>query len=149
LPEWIVVKSPRSVEDLKLERGETEAIAVAQELAPVALMIDDLAARRIAAARGIVITGTTGVLERAAAKNLLNLGRAFDKLRATTFRGTERLFADALARDAARRSKKITAGLMAACHRATPECCVSLVSYERSRATCSSAFFGKDRRRVR
>jgi predicted nucleic acid-binding protein len=103
LPDWIVVRTPRVVEDLKLERGETEAIALSQELNASALLVDDLAARIIAERRSIAIVGTTGLLERAAAKHLLDLNEAFGRLRATTFRGSNALYDAALARDADRK----------------------------------------------
>lgn len=62
--------------------------------------------RRAASARRVIpITGTVGVLETAAIRGLLDLPPVLAELQATTFHGSPRLFADALARDAARKAR--------------------------------------------
>jgi len=50
---------------LRLGRGEAAAIALATELAPVDLILDDLKARRIAAQLNLHVIGTVGLLLRA------------------------------------------------------------------------------------
>ena len=54
-----------------LGRGEAEAIALARENAGALLLLDDHQARRAAAALGLVITGTAGVLVRAKKEGLV------------------------------------------------------------------------------
>ncbi|MGH7960785.1 MAG: hypothetical protein ACRERD_03025, partial [Candidatus Binatia bacterium] len=48
-----------------LDRGEAEAIALAEEITADELLLDERAARSIAAARGLKIIGTAGLLVRA------------------------------------------------------------------------------------
>jgi predicted nucleic acid-binding protein len=60
------------VEELErhLQLGEAEAIALAQELG-TELLIDELAGRRAAHARGVALTGVVGLLVRAKQRNLI------------------------------------------------------------------------------
>ena len=53
--------------------------------------------------RGIEVTGTLGILERAAQRALLDLPTAIAQLQATTFYGAPDIIAAMLARDAARK----------------------------------------------
>lgn len=45
-----------------LDQGESEAITLALELSPSLLLVDELAARKIALQHGLLITGVVGVL---------------------------------------------------------------------------------------
>ncbi len=49
------------------------------------------------------MTGTLGVLERAAIRRLIDLPRVLARLQTTTFRARAALFQELLARDAARK----------------------------------------------
>ena len=69
------------------------------------LLMDDTGGRAEAVHRTIPITGTVGVLETVAICGLIDLPPVLAQLQATTFHGSPRLFADALDRDAARKSK--------------------------------------------
>jgi uncharacterized protein len=53
-----------------LQLGEAEAIALAQELG-TDLLIDEMAGRRAATARGVALTGTVGLLLRAKQRNMI------------------------------------------------------------------------------
>lgn len=104
LPEWASVQSPRFVEaSTQLGLGEREAIALALELRASHLLVDDRAARRLASQRGILISGTIGILELASARGLLDLPQTMQKLLATNFRIDPEVVRDVLSNDAARR----------------------------------------------
>lgn len=66
LPEWLEVRAPliisAEVRAARLDPGETEAIALALELHPDVLLLDDQKGRRTALALGLPITGLLGVL---------------------------------------------------------------------------------------
>jgi predicted nucleic acid-binding protein len=89
--------------DERIGEGEREAISLAAELG-VLLLADDHAARLAASRRGVAVTGTVGVLERAAAQGLLSLPDALENLRGTTFRISDELIAAALQRERDRTS---------------------------------------------
>lgn len=104
LPTWAEVKEAKQVELAQiLDAGEAEAIALAEELHANLVLLDEREGRRIAAARGVLVTGTIGILEKAAALNLLDLAEVLQRLCATSFRITQVAIDDALARDASRR----------------------------------------------
>jgi predicted nucleic acid-binding protein len=69
------------------------------------LLMDEWEGRRETVRRGLTVTGTIGVLERAAARGLLDLPAMLARLRATSFHASAHLYRDALARDAARRGE--------------------------------------------
>lgn len=103
-PKWLRIQSPRSLDaSLPLDRGEAEAIALAEELKATTVLIDEHAGRRIARARGLRVTGTLGVLELGAERGLVSLPDAVRALQATDYRIADRIIADALQRDAIRR----------------------------------------------
>ena len=108
-PDWLTIQPTQHGLDAeafpKLGAGEREAIPLAQELHAAFLLMDDTDGRAEAARRTIPITGTVGVLETAAIRGLIDLPPVLAQLQATTFHGSPRLFADVLARDAARKSK--------------------------------------------
>jgi predicted nucleic acid-binding protein len=106
LPGWIEIRTPTDVQrDPKLDPGEADAIALAEELHADALLIDEKRGRQAALQRGIAAYGTLAVLEAAAAKGLLDLPTVFGSLNSTNFRASRRLLDDALARDRSRKKK--------------------------------------------
>ena len=106
-PEWVEVHPVQAASRLDvLGPGEAEAIPLAEEMGALLLM-DDLEAREAALERGILVTGTLGVLERAATAGLLELPEVLARLRATTFRLSARLESIALQRDRQRRERRI------------------------------------------
>jgi predicted nucleic acid-binding protein len=103
-PIWLQVVSPLFVDDsFGLGRGEAEAIGLAQEINADTLLIDERKALLVAQALGLNVTGTIGVLELAATRNLLDLPAAISALRKTTFRCSEKLFDEAIRRHEQRR----------------------------------------------
>jgi len=113
-PAWLTVQPPQQGLDTatfpKLGAGEREAIPLAQELPGAVLVMDDHDGREEAARRSIDMIGTIGVLEAAAIRGLIDLPPVLAHLQATTFHGAPRLFADARARDAARKARPPTDG---------------------------------------
>ena len=103
---WLTVQAPSHIDTtLRIDDvGEAEAISLAPELKADLLLADDRKARRLAIDRGLTITGTIGVLELAAARSLIDLRDAFDRLRQTDFRVADQILQEALDRDAKRRS---------------------------------------------
>lgn len=103
-PQWARILRPRHIDPAThLGLGEREAIALALELKATQLLVDDRTARRIAAERGLLITGTVGILEQAALSGFLSLPQALRKLSTTNFRISAELVRDMIKRDAARR----------------------------------------------
>lgn len=66
LPVWLEVIAPKMIPSTVLEAGldagETEAIALALELLPDALLIDERLGRRLAQRHGLQVTGLLGLL---------------------------------------------------------------------------------------
>ncbi|MGO8746176.1 MAG: DUF3368 domain-containing protein [Thermoguttaceae bacterium] len=106
LPPWVETRAALQTNPTeRLGPGETEAIALAKELGAL-LLADETEARTEARRQGISVSGTVGILEKAAEMGLLDLAEAFRKLASTNFRVDPQLLRDALGRDAARRAKK-------------------------------------------
>jgi predicted nucleic acid-binding protein len=88
-PHWLEVLSPSTTLNppvARLDRGETEAIALAEELNAEWLLIDEAAGRDEATKRGLQTIGTLGILREAHRAGLLDLRSAIDRLSATGFR---------------------------------------------------------------
>lgn len=72
---WIEVEAPDHLEveplAILLDRGEAEAIALAQRLPGATLLLDDARARRVAERLGILRIGTVGLLRRAKKAGLI------------------------------------------------------------------------------
>jgi predicted nucleic acid-binding protein len=104
-PAWLEIRSPGSlVTDSSLGPGESEAISLALELKADLLLVDERDGTAEAKRRGLAVTGTLGVIEMAAAADLLSLSDAIAALRKTTFRGSKDLIDDILARYERRRT---------------------------------------------
>jgi len=102
-PTWLEIREPTAVDpSLRIGPGEAEAISLARELGADVLLMDERKGLAVAQQMGLFVTGTLGVLEVAAEKGLIRLPEAVAALRRTSFRVSESLLAEALARDAAR-----------------------------------------------
>lgn len=99
LPAWVRVQSPAkplAVTRRDLHRGESQAIALAEELQAALLLIDDRVGVQVALERGLTVTGTLGVLVEAAQAGLTQIETVLRKLQETNFRATPGLYERAL-----------------------------------------------------
>jgi predicted nucleic acid-binding protein len=103
LPDWIEEQpleqplAPRMAAT-RLGPGEREAIALALELSASEVILDDLAARHLAASLGLRPIGTLGLLLRAKRRGLIPQVRSYmEALQKQEFRISERLFSGILA----------------------------------------------------
>jgi predicted nucleic acid-binding protein len=107
LPAWLDVRQVAGAPDVDLqhlERGEQEAIALAQELQADLLLMDDKDGRQAAEQHSLTVFGTLGVLERGAEQGLVDLPEVLTRLLATNFYASARIIQELLARDAARKA---------------------------------------------
>ena len=94
LPAWVCVKenplwATTGME--KLQAGEQAAILLAECMKADVILLDEKAARRVAAGRGLRVTVILGVLGEAATLGLVELAPAIDRLRTTSFRASPAL----------------------------------------------------------
>jgi predicted nucleic acid-binding protein len=101
-PDWVEVcplssaSSPALLAP-RLGDGESEAIALARELGDCILLLDDLAARRVAQSLQIRVSGTVGLMVQAKQRGLVTSIRPLlDELLSYDFRISPRLYALAL-----------------------------------------------------
>lgn len=95
LPKWAEVRLPSADPDaelLRLDGGEREAIQLSQELEADLLLIDEHSGRKEAKRRGLMTTGTLGVLLSAGELRLIEPESAYRRLLLeTSFRTSDRL----------------------------------------------------------
>lgn len=75
-----------NLDELNLDAGERAAIGLAEQLKADLILLDDLAARRLAARRGLALTGVLGILDRAAESNWIDIRAVIARLESTNFR---------------------------------------------------------------
>jgi predicted nucleic acid-binding protein len=98
-PRWLEVVMVTNVDPLlNLDRGEREAIALAEQMRADLVLLDERRVRQAAISRGLPVTGTLGVLEAAAQSNLIELPTVIARLQQTSFRVSPRLLRELLAR---------------------------------------------------
>jgi len=88
-PIWLELLSPSTNLNppvARLDRGETEAIALAEELDADWLLIDEALGRDEASRRGLQTIGTLGILREGHRAGLLDLRTAVDHLMSIGFR---------------------------------------------------------------
>lgn len=107
LPTWVAVQAPTLLNlSLDVDAGELEAICLAREIKAAAVLMDDRAGRNAAIRCGLAVVGTIGLLERAAARGLLDLPEALERLRQTNARLNLELIRLALGRDKLRKQER-------------------------------------------
>lgn len=96
-PGWLEVRTPsKFIELVGLDRGENDAILIAEEISAELLIMDDRRGHREARKRSIETIGTLALLELASAAGLLDFDRAIQRLQKTSFFITPSLLARAL-----------------------------------------------------
>ena len=106
-PAWVEIRAAKqTIEAKDISDADREAIALARELNASVLLMDDSQARRCAARLGVVTMGTLGLLEVAAARELISLRLVVEKLRATSCFLSDELIENALRRDAERQRNR-------------------------------------------
>ena len=109
-PDWIDVRSVDYLFDNELDvldRGERDAIVLAEELKADYLLIDERLGRRIAAKRNLRIIGTLGIADRAAEEGLIDFPSTLSKLKANEFYISTELEKFFLERDAVRKRPRV------------------------------------------
>ncbi len=99
-PDWLVEQPAPSVTPDRfahLGSGEAGVLSLAAGLQADLVLIDDRDARKAAQAGGLAVSGTIGVLDRAASRGLVDLRSAFAALTKTNFRIAPSIFARVLA----------------------------------------------------
>jgi predicted nucleic acid-binding protein len=106
-PSWLRVVNPPTIDNgLSIERldpGERDAILLALHLKADLVLMDERDGVEEARRLGLLVTGSLGVLDRAAERGLIELGPALAKLRETNFRIDPDLIQRVLDTDAKRR----------------------------------------------
>lgn len=77
---------------VSLHAGERTALRLAEQMDANIILLDETAARAVAAQRGLKVSGLLGVLRKAAQEGLVNLPLVVDRLRQTTFRASPLLY---------------------------------------------------------
>lgn len=96
-PDWLKTKAPKWIlPGLSLHPGEAAAISLAIETKAELLLIDEKEGRLVATRNNLQVAGTVGILEKAAAQNMLDLKAAFDSLKRTDFWISHELLDDRL-----------------------------------------------------
>jgi len=91
-PSWLAIRQPKTpLPILGLDRGELEAIVLAEELTADLILIDEWDGRSEAKKRKLATIGTLRVLSDGAKRGLVDLENAFMKLRKTNFRVSGKL----------------------------------------------------------
>lgn len=95
LPLWVDIHTCDETQSdsalCELDPGEKSTIHLAGILNADLVLLDELAGRRIAKARGLRITGLLGVLDQAASRNLIEIGPVIEQLIETNFYVSPRL----------------------------------------------------------
>jgi predicted nucleic acid-binding protein len=100
-PGWLSVypdSEPHDPALNALHAGERSVISLAEKLHADVLLLDELAARKLAMKRGHKVAGLLGLLVEAADAGFLDLDTALSRLRQTNFRASPALLRSLLSR---------------------------------------------------
>jgi predicted nucleic acid-binding protein len=95
LPPWVEVREVFFQPDSTLDGlgpGEREAIQLAERESADLLLMDERLGVRLAQQHGLAVTGTLGILVQAAARRLVDMDEAIQRLQRTTFRCTPEMY---------------------------------------------------------
>ena len=98
-PDWLEVQTITGQINAALNQldvGVQEAITLALQLKADLILLDDLAARRVATQFQLEIVGLLGILGSAANKGLINFSDVIARLQQTTFRASPKLIGSLL-----------------------------------------------------
>jgi predicted nucleic acid-binding protein len=86
-PSWAEVRETTHVFDEfeTLDAGERDAIALAVEVHADLILMDDREGVLVARNKGFRVAGTLGILSMAAARSLVDLEEAFERIKGTSF----------------------------------------------------------------
>ena len=86
-PPWLLIRSasPERLRPGGLDPGESEAIALAEEIKADYLVMNERAGRFAASQRGLDVIGTLGILKIAHHQGLIDLQQALTRLSTTSF----------------------------------------------------------------
>lgn len=88
LPPWLEIQHASLIAAPSLDildEGEREAILFAHEISADLILLDDRQARNAALELGLTITGTVGVLDKAARAGLIDMRAVLEDLQKTNF----------------------------------------------------------------
>ena len=88
IPDWLEVCEDSNTKDEEtqiLDKGEREAIALAEKIKADLIVMDEKLGRSIARKKGFNLVGILGILYSASQLNLIDLSQAFIDLQKTTF----------------------------------------------------------------
>ncbi len=98
-PDWLEVQTITGQIDPALNQldvGEQEAITLAIQLKVDLILLDDLAARRVATRLQLEIVGLLGILGSAAEKGIIDFPSEIARLQQTSFRASSKLIGSLL-----------------------------------------------------
>jgi predicted nucleic acid-binding protein len=108
-PSWLEIRVVENPSDIPgLDRGETAAIQLADQVRGDLLLMDEAAGRRTATQRGLRVIGALGILELASSIGLLSLPEAVHKLRNSDFHISDELVEAVLNRQSGSKLKRAT-----------------------------------------
>jgi predicted nucleic acid-binding protein len=86
-PSWLLIRAaaPEHPRPLHLDAGESEAIALAEEIKADYLAMDERAGRLEASRRGLEVIGTLGILKIAHSEGFIDLKETIARLSLTNF----------------------------------------------------------------
>jgi hypothetical protein len=102
LPDWINIEPVKNLDkfdllEKELDKGEASAIALSYEIENAVLILDDLAARKVALRLKVSFTGTFGIIAKAKQQGIISSVKPIlDKVRHTNFRFSEEIFSRTL-----------------------------------------------------